>query len=234
MDEGIPAPRRMRFSILSLILLTTFVAMALIIFRQNGQMVRLRQTVSDAGYLDVRDKSQFHAIYVPTYDELTWRWRVWLPEGHSYELAALCNRVPPDGYPDPGDDREVVYHGRLLYTGEGSNRFEGHAPGEYVITVAIRKNESTGEPEIQFHVVGGVWSCPRVPLPLNDGKPYWEEKASGNFSVMDGLDSHHQRLEDGDKLLLMRLRRYKASEGVPVKETSEKDGLMFWIQPIKP
>lgn len=224
---------RLRFSLLNLVLVMTVVAMALVIYRQQGKIKGLTQTVADAGFLSVGDQSQYHAIYVPTYDELTWRWRVWLPEGNTYEFSALCNRIPPAGYPGPGDGRDIVYQGRMLYSEDGlGSQVEGYGPGEYVVTYAIRKNESTAGYDLTVRVEGGKWMGTSHPLSMNGDAPSWENDRRSATTV-EGLESNRQRVESGEQLLLMKTQRYEDGELIPTLESAEKPGLMFWVQPIR-
>ena len=78
-----------------------------------------------AGILTIDDKSKMHAVYRKTYDEKTWRWRVYLPENHEYWLRVVVNGIPTGEYP------ETASYGQKL----GS----GMANRDYGISIALRK-----------------------------------------------------------------------------------------------
>ena len=145
--------------------------MGLVIYRQHREIIGLRQTVGDAGYLVIDDESQYHAIYVPTYDKLSWRWRVWLPEGNTYELATLCNkpRVSESDYPPEG----VVRLGKR----------GGILPGEHILTVALKKSDALDTWRVHFEVSeitedGGESTYRDFrQVPLNGGG--WPDDSSG-------------------------------------------------------
>jgi hypothetical protein len=72
-----------RFSILTLLLLTTVVAMAIVIALLWSKVVPLQLQVArlqaEMGRLHVSDSQRPQAIAVETNEPLTWRWRVYLP-----------------------------------------------------------------------------------------------------------------------------------------------------------
>lgn len=98
--------KRPRFSLLTLLLLTTIVALAVslaILYRDflplQAEVARLRK---ELGELRVDDPSKLQAIRVETDNELEWKWRVWIPEGTVYRVRSHGDYSLPRGYPQGG------------------------------------------------------------------------------------------------------------------------------------
>jgi hypothetical protein len=82
-DEPARTRRPPRFSLLALFLLTTILALTVIVLLLWREVVPLRAQVTrleaDLGHLHVTDEERPHVIAVRTDEPLTWRWRVYLP-----------------------------------------------------------------------------------------------------------------------------------------------------------
>jgi hypothetical protein len=73
-----------RFSLLSLLLVTAIVALALALFLTRSQLHEVqaesKRLKDQFGELSITDSSQVHLISIPTAEAMHWRWRVYLPE----------------------------------------------------------------------------------------------------------------------------------------------------------
>lgn len=109
-DEEHKAKRGLRFSLRTLMLLTTFVAMAvslLVSTYNNRRLARINESLAkenrrlrdEVGELSIEDESQLHAIRIPTDGYLDWTWRVWIPKGQEYRLRCVDGEVPEEGWP---------------------------------------------------------------------------------------------------------------------------------------
>lgn len=138
-----------RFSLLNCLIVMTIVAMAVALWRLNGELLPLRAEVKrlrdEMGHLVVEDESQLHAIQVSTVDSDTWRYRVWVPAGKQYWLCVEKAKIPQQGVPKkttsggslsidtgehlidllikPHDEREETLTGIVMV--DGSRRFKG-------------------------------------------------------------------------------------------------------------
>lgn len=94
-----------RFSLRSLVVAITFVAMAIALWQLYIELAPLRSEVArlrnEVGELSVEDDSKLHAIEIPQRDEFTWKWRVWIPAGRKYELLVRSENIPKEGLPMP-------------------------------------------------------------------------------------------------------------------------------------
>jgi len=98
-----PRGRRLQFSLATLILFVTIVALLVALWttsqrwkKDAAELKRLRALV---GELTISDPDKVHAIRVPTTGELKWQWRVYLPEGREFVLRLITGEVPRTGVP---------------------------------------------------------------------------------------------------------------------------------------
>src|SRR5262245_41262578 len=106
----LPLTRRwLRFRLRTLFVLAVFIAL---VVAQITSMVRVRRTVvenqalaaenatlrAETGRLTISDRSKVYVVAAPELDELTWRWKVWLPPG-TWKVRATIDAVPSMGLP---------------------------------------------------------------------------------------------------------------------------------------
>jgi hypothetical protein len=106
MDDPQPTPRRSwrpRISLLSVLLLMTILGMAIVIAQFWQEIGPLRKEVralrNEVGKLSIDDRSKIHAMLVHTDEELTWKWRIWIPEGKQVAMHLQWGNVPRTGVP---------------------------------------------------------------------------------------------------------------------------------------
>jgi len=103
-DQAPAASRlRPRFSLLTLLLLTTIVAMVTALWQQHPRYAPLRDEVrklrNEVGSLTVDDPTKPHAIEVETGEPNHWRWRVYIPEQGNYRVHCYGDHIPKNGIP---------------------------------------------------------------------------------------------------------------------------------------
>jgi hypothetical protein len=95
------AKPNLRFSLLTVFLLTTVVAMGIVIarlWREVGPLrAEVRQMRIDRGQLTIDNPTRAYGIQVRQYDKDLWRWRIYLPPGRQYSLHCLEGILPPRG-----------------------------------------------------------------------------------------------------------------------------------------
>jgi len=118
---------RLRFSLLTLLLLTTIVALGLALWQVGSEVVPLREEVRklrmEAGDLIVEDESKLCAVQVHTDSYLTWKWRIWIPLGKQYRLQCISGRVARNGF--------------VFEEGSTSNLYDS---GEFWVAYRIRRD----------------------------------------------------------------------------------------------
>ena len=217
---------RFRFSVLNLLLVTVILSMGLVIFRQWRDIEGMRKQLGASGFLHVDDQRNYYAIAVPTYDKLTWRWRVWLPPGERYQLAALCNQVPAEGFPDESTGIGVMRFGK----NQSTNGLSGFSPGEKIITVAIRKEGQQQRLVFDVQSVDGrlIYRSQRTTLKQNGG--IWPDK-QGIVFARGGVGQLQYAQEEAVEFLLLRNRTTTSGRSIALSGPPT-EGLMVWIEPL--
>ena len=130
---------RPRFSLLTLVLLTTIVALGVTVGLLYRELAPLRAEVSllrdELGDLNVGDKTKLHVIRAETDNKLHWKWRIWIPEGKEYIVRGVGEDIPKEGWPPFGssialrEPGEQVVEWVIQYDPEG-DRWAGHLQHE--------------------------------------------------------------------------------------------------------
>ncbi|QDU77216.1 hypothetical protein Pan97_42780 [Bremerella volcania] len=121
---------RIRFSLLSMILLITVVALSISHWQMSEQLaqmkVRTEQLSDSLGIPPVSDPTKVTAIGVPLMVDDAWEWHLVIPEGKEYDLYVAFTHVPGEGLP------------------ENPIHVESITNGEVRINLSIEKQEMTG------------------------------------------------------------------------------------------
>jgi hypothetical protein len=129
-----PAARRgLQFSLVTALLLVTIAALGVGLWRAGQVVVPLQQQVtrlkSKAGELEITEPLRAAAINLPAYDELTWRWRIFVPVSMQYAIRARCNRIPAHFHLEELNSLPSFEAIPAVYLEQG----------EYVVTARIRE-----------------------------------------------------------------------------------------------
>jgi len=123
---------RPRFSLLTLLLVTTIAALGVTVWQLGREVVPLREEIrrlrDEVGDLVVEDKSKFCAIRARTDEYLTWKWRLWIPPGQTYVLKYKSGKISEKAFD--------------TYSASGTMYFE--ESGEYWVAYRIRKDPRDG------------------------------------------------------------------------------------------
>ena len=210
---------RIRFSLKSLLLfLLTATLAASNLFtshrlkRVNDENVRLRH---ELGYLTIEDPSKLNVVALPAYEELTWRWRVYVPEGSKLVLKEATRNIPEFGIPAEWDARILL------------------SPGEYLATAAVRRDR-LGKWQLRLSAGG---SSTRTPI--REASSWWLDQKTGISSIGAG-DAATEAKRPDKPLRLLRVIAIPQGKPVvvnigddfapfPGKPNRVGDGLMIWI-----
>ncbi len=199
-----PRPR-LRFSLLTVLLVTTIVGMAIVVVMQWRSLAPLRAEVrrlrNEVGDLSVDDPTKLCAIQVNTHDELTWKWRVWVPQGKVYRVREYGGEVPKEGYPEDGG---------TVWLRE---------PGEHVVEYRIIRDPR----DDQWY----GWLQTRSGGVGKDAQPWvkWPSRRSST----GGVGTTTQSFEPDRRVELIRHRVSQAGHNVPFEDPAA--GFMVWLEP---
>jgi hypothetical protein len=210
--------RRIRFSIIGLLVLTLILALAasnVVSYRRLREVEpALEKLRNEVGELTVSDPRLVHAITIPSFEDSTYRWRLHLPGGRNFTLHAAAGQIPEDGLPEGGSANTLVSHTYAPRTGDT----------EILQTVAVNRNQQR---RWQLTIDDGN-SSSTAPLPENL-KP-WLERASGRTWNVAGREKTVSEPK-GKPLHLFRLRKAKELPGGAVTvDMQPTDGILVWIE----
>jgi hypothetical protein len=203
--------KRLRFSLLTVLLLTTIVALTLTIGILYREVRVLRKETSqwrsEYGVLTVDDPSKVHAIQIRENKDLSWAWRVFIPAGSKINLDYTMRNIPREGFP------------------ESFGGMRSPASGEHVIRFSIRKDPKTEQWKSvietdstkMFGIVGEEWFLKSPP---------WS-------TLFHGVGSQ-TKAEGADGILLLhRLRAFPPDAQGGVADPGRDvlcPGFMLWLE----
>jgi hypothetical protein len=96
---------RPRLSLLAAILMTTIVALSIVVIRQHRELSTLRNGWSHLpaywkAWPQVLDEKKLYARGVVQIRSLLWTWRLWIPSDETVVARIKWGDIPAEGYPD--------------------------------------------------------------------------------------------------------------------------------------
>ena len=238
-DSPPQSKRRIRFSILNMLLLTAIVALSITVAMQWREVGPLREEVrrhcDELGIFNVGDTKRIHAIRVPTEDDEPRKYRIYLPPGRKYTINYKANHIPSEGISEFADPHEIE-------------------SGGYLIDVKIKRyrDRKTGEPmrtaNADLKIVptdGQKFSKAGISVGICESQNDWIiNKETGKMSYSFQEIGRELKTFEADKpLVLYRARAHtvvvqsRRDDGKPSSWTSkaiegECDGFMVWIKAL--
>ncbi|MEX2114764.1 MAG: hypothetical protein WD845_16345 [Pirellulales bacterium] len=213
-----------RFRLSTVLLLVTIVALGV---AQYVAMVRTAETQAlnrrlaaenaklraEAGQLEIDDPSKVAALRISDLDELTWRWKVYLPKGNWF-ISYLTQGIPREGVTN-GPTAGSIEGGREVLV---SATVRKGADGRWVVRTAL-DGAKIGSTLKESH---------RLIAPLINPAPL-----SGESTDIAG-DKVQESLDPKQPVVLLRLRAHDvvqtASGGWEHKDDPQSsDGIMVWL-----
>lgn len=217
--------KTVRYPLASLFAIVTFVGLGVGVWSANLKLrqvhldnARLRYELSElrreTGYLEVSDPQTLHVVALPCVEDLTWRWRIYVPNNH------LELHWGFDGIAGEGIEAQYTKLGCRLQR------------GEQVLTCAIRRDAKDGEQGWQLICQSSLGHA-TTRLDLPDGCQPWFTSQQGVAFAVSGVGLEPEASSPWEPLVLLRQRRFNFGEKVHQvkRETSVKkrEGLLLWI-----
>jgi hypothetical protein len=204
-----PAPGR-RFTLRALFVGVAAIAIAAswVNTYRIAQRNRLLETENrrlrdEVGELSVDDDSRLHIIRVDTKNEFEWAWRVWVPEGRSYRLRVIGDRIPKQGFRDDGGTTFL------------------REPGEHFVRYRIGRDPRDNR-------WSGTLSTRGAGISSTGGE--WVEWGS-RTATTDGVGPTTETFPPGQRVLLARHRVSQAKSSSDIEDPSA--GFLIWLEPGK-
>lgn len=181
--------RRFRFSILTILFVTTIVGLSLAYFRSRGELLDAQAKLTEIrrAYdpLEIDDPKKIHVRRLNVPAENMWQWRVYLPEGDRYRLKFDYNSVPPKT-PKPTTRSNITL-----------------SPGMYVVTQMFLFEPGSTAPVWKFHLAATG--------------PYGDVRASGFVPREEASWLETDELSTGGDVLLPPTEAGKPRQKVRIK-----------------
>jgi hypothetical protein len=200
-------PGAPRFSLLNTLLLMTIIGLTIVVVQLWREVGPLREEVrglrNEVGRISVDDPTKLHAIRVDTADELTWKWRIWVPENRVYVIRCFGQEVPKDGFPSEGGS---------IWLRE---------PGEHVIQYRIERDRRDDKWYGQLETVSGSVG--------KDLQPWvsWSSKTS----TSGGVGNTTRSFDADERVELIRHRVSQSGDSTKIEDPAA--GFMIWLEPAK-
>jgi hypothetical protein len=182
--------------------------------RAEREVRKLRQ---EAGFLSVDDRKKLHAIALDTTEPGTWRWRVFLPKGHHYQMHAAFGDIPVEGVLPEG-----TYSGR-------SGQLTGQSDVEVLITAVLRIEPDRSWRLSTHEKIVGVQAESSSGSKGSQFQPGKPSNTGGTESDILGT-SGQVTLDSRGPIVLLRYRFLKDSGGGSFRSTKGKTpGFLIWL-----
>lgn len=223
-----PGRWRLRFSLLTLLLLLTIAALAVTVWRQSFEIEPLRQEVrrlrQEVGQLTIDDESKIYAIRVITADLDVHRFRVYLPKNRRFNLNTRNETIP--GKLNTQSRQE--WFASLPGSGSSGNIDSG----EFTIDVQVRPDPKKPDHwDFAYSINGRGGGTTGAVVPWLADRRVW--------TISDEVHRGKQiELDANDGLVLFALRKGDLKEfpggysTTGPDESKEHPGLMLWIEPV--
>ncbi len=219
--------KTVRFSLATLLVIVTFAGLGLSLWstgrslrQANLENLRLEYELSElrreVGYIDVTDTGKIHAIARPSLEDLTWRWRIYVPH-NDFELHWGFNGISSEGI-----DAQYTSMGGWL------------EQGQQELTCAIRRDDTDGQDRWTLICQSSLGHA-KTGKGLPDGcNPWFTEQRSVCFAV-SGVGPDPVLGSASEPFILLRQRLHdfgEKSHQVKAEPPAKKrDGLLLWIAP---
>ena len=161
---------------------------------------------TELGRLTISNPNTLNVLALPTYEDMTWRWRVYVPSATKYRLLVSTQEIPSSGVPSNHGSSEL-------------------SPGEYIVTAAVRRDR-VGEWKLtvakQNSTIGMGFPEEQC-MWLTDSPGYSTEQAGSGASVAAISD------EPFVFLRLNCMQKTPGGGGVSAPPGAHTDGIMIWV-----
>jgi hypothetical protein len=186
---------------------------------ENRQLVASNSNLrAEAGYLEIADPSKVNVLRIPVLDELSWRWKVWLPPG-DWNLNCLIQGIPQEGVPNGASagtiagNREIKCSATVSNSPDGKWRFRGRADGT---------------------ILGA-----QLPESHRIVRCYLSQRGMIASSCYTSGSKGSESFDAKAPIVLVRYRAHEIVTDAIGRESSKEnpessDGVMLWLTPVGP
>lgn len=232
---------RVKFSLLTLLLLTAIVALAttvVILWHEVGPLrAENKRLNEERGTLVIDDPEILHAIKIPRQlfaIDAGHSYRIYVPPGQEYLAYVKVNNVPKDGYPTVKNK----LHQSLIIGATGGQLGARLTTGEHVLAIRkLRSSQDRADVLLMFWPKGS-----KVPLdaPAHSPPDRWPSVELSPYAVFgEGVEGITTPVDSSGRLVLLRRRIQPVAESevnvsyATVEPDRPLDGMMLWLERVK-
>lgn len=202
-----------QFSVRTLLIVVTFAAMLMgmvhayvRLYESEDELVDLRR---QGGYLGPVEVDKTNIIAVPSSEDTTWKWRIYMPPGTKYNLWSRGGKIPATGFPK--------------VDGGGPKEWSPDTPKHGVVVQAKIVRGNDGQFDLDL-----TWGTGRIRTAL--GSEYNEQHWFGGNSrtEMEG-GGGTKTFDPNEPIVLLRYRVGEPGQVVAAQETAT--GVIVWLEP---
>ncbi len=239
-----PAPKRtwrVRFSILSMLLITAIVAISVSHWQTSQQLWQERheRRVIDAalGIPTVTQPEKLTVMSVPMMAEDSWEWHLVIPPKQRYEVFGLFQNIPSEGMPANGERLGVLEPGSMRLNVSAVRRQHGG-----VIRVASQRIDPPGDPPIEvakvmkeddfrwIHSYMGEYGWAYTGTDHDPKNERWFMTSNEGLTALKG--ARQVTFGVDEIVLLRRARSYRMKNSTDMVPPTISGGFMLWLEPI--
>lgn len=218
---------RIRFSLITLLVTTALVAISISHIRTSRRLAAtqsaLRIAQNELGLLTIEDAKDIHAIALPSPGGMQWRWRIQLPEGHTFRLRwAVGDSIPESGLPQLPEQPDSSQMDSSAFLDARGQPWPFGDP--VIVNLSIAQNEF-GEWKLN-------WSNPgRSTSHRIDAPPDWlSERGRGLSARITGRGETEHGPANAPFVLLRYRKTMKTPTGASTVDMNPTDGIIVWIE----
>ena len=181
----------------------------------------LRKLKQETGQLTIEEKTNILAVKMQTDSERTWKYRVFLPEGHNYYFGSQINSLPVDSKlmpvaNDPPGPRTI---GILATNSVGV----GVESGEFIVALSISKTNDDWRYRLQVNRAGEAGTGRTGGSVIQCEETEWPN--ASDWTARSGVNNQEAfSVDDGCLLLDFRAMPNSINESA-----KSKQGAILWV-----
>ena len=214
---------KLRFSLLSLLLLTTLLAVAMSHVITSSELARVKKelttVVKDLCVIDAKGVDGIYAVALPGNGFMQWRWRIQLPTKGTYRLRSSLGLIPETGLPvdsQPHNEVFVNQSGRPI------------AGGESILLFVGIYADQNGNCEIVTETPERRMSTPIKTAPPGFSGFQTMTWTSQSFDPIKTISSNAT-----EPLVLVRMRKSRSTPAGLTVDPNPTDGAMIWVERVE-
>ena len=217
---------RPRFSLRTFFLVVTAVCFAVGLYVFGKRYIEIQREVrklrSEVGYLTIDDPSKVHVLAIDTGEPDTWRWRIFIPQGHRYSWHIAAENIPRDDVPKTGGTSGV------------SNEPYWEHDNEVLATARLRRVDANQwRLSIESRIGDSKDQMFGTSLQIPDDKLQWMATVSSTDGRVAGNSGAQIFDPAGPIILLQRRPCEQQPDGNYAPSPNPMPGFMIWLKKEK-